>query len=205
MKKLFLSLVMMISSMVTFAQNEPGTFTIRPEVGFNVSKLLLSGSNGYGYDFGESHTKLGFVVGAEAEYQANDWFGVSGGLLYSQMGAKGKPGLDISINYDYIAVPILANFYVWKGLCMKVGVQPAFSIGNKATEKGAEITNWSGDYTRKLDIQIPVGFSYEIGGFIVDARYNVGAINILKNQPTSMSFRNSVTQITLGYKFRLNK
>lgn len=203
MKKLFLSLVMMISSMVSFAQYEPGTFSIRPEVGFNVSKLLLSGATQTGYGFGESYNKLGFVVGAEADYQANEWFGVSAGLLYSQMGANGKSGLDIKINYDYIAVPILANFYVWKGLCMKTGIQPAFCINSKATEKGDNIINWGGDYTRKFDIQVPVGFSYEIGGFIVDARYNVGIVNILKNQPTSMSFRNSVTQITLGYKFHL--
>lgn len=201
MKKLFLSLVMMLSVMASFAQYEAGTFSIRPEVGINASSLLITANDGKNFIFGETNTKLGLVVGAEVDYQANSWFGISAGALYTQLGANGATGADVTMKYDYVAVPVLANFYPYKGLCLKTGIQPAFNIKAKATQKGAAMP-YSDDNIRKFDFEIPIGISYEVGGFIFDARYFVGVGNILKNDPTG-TMRNSSTQVTIGYKFHL--
>jgi hypothetical protein len=65
-----------------------------------------------------------------------------------------------------------------------------FSNGRYAPE-GAEI--------KTFDFSIPVGISYEYMNVCLDARYNIGVSKIADRG----SDRNSVFQITLGYKFKL--
>ena len=50
---------------------------------------------------------------------------------------------------------------------------------------------------QSIAIDIPIGASYEISDFVIDARYNLGIAKINKNDG---SIRNSVIQITVGYK-----
>ncbi len=52
---------------------------------------------------------------------------------------------------------------------------------------------------KKFDLSIPVGLSYEISNVVLDARYNWGLTKIVSNSDS----KNSVFQITLGYKFEL--
>lgn len=51
----------------------------------------------------------------------------------------------------------------------------------------------------KADVSIPVGVSYEFSNINIDARYNWGVIKIIDES----SSKNSVFQITVGYKFAL--
>ena len=51
---------------------------------------------------------------------------------------------------------------------------------------------------RSFDLAIPLGISYEYANFVIDARYNLGLIGILKGSENTM--RNSVFQFSLGYK-----
>ena len=50
-----------------------------------------------------------------------------------------------------------------------------------------------------MDFSIPVGISYEYNNFVVDGRYNFGVTKIIDG----FDSKNSVFQITLGYKFDL--
>ena len=54
---------------------------------------------------------------------------------------------------------------------------------------------------KKVDISIPLGVSYEISDFVIDARYNLGLTKI--NDAGSNSSKNSVIMVTLGYKIPL--
>ncbi|MBQ0060641.1 MAG: hypothetical protein KBT15_02550, partial [Bacteroidales bacterium] len=57
------------------------------------------------------------------------------------------------------------------------------------------------DYFNTFDVAIPLGISYETeDGFIIDARYNLGLLDVIKNN-VDKACRNCVAQITLGYKF----
>ena len=38
---------------------------------------------------------------------------------------------EFSYRLNYLNIPILANFYVTKGLALKAGIQPGFLIGSK--------------------------------------------------------------------------
>jgi hypothetical protein len=57
------------------------------------------------------------------------------------------------------------------------------------------------DDVESFDFSIPVGLSYEYANFVLDARYNWGLTKIVDLGDDSP--KNSVFQITLGYKFDL--
>jgi hypothetical protein len=202
MKKFFLSALVFMGSMSLMAQSAPGTVTVQPKVGLNIANMTNS-------DGGDP--RIALVAGAELQYQISDMVGISGGLLYSMQGVKGsEEGVTGTIKLDYINVPILANIYVAKGFAVKLGIQPGFMVSNKAkvsangvsAEVGLEKAfEASGENVslNKFDFSIPVGLSYEFNNVVVDARYNWGVNKVVKEVDT----RNSVFQITLGYKFAL--
>ncbi len=235
MKKLVLFVVAIAATVSTFAQSPVGTFSITPKVGFNAANIT-------GKDFDESYnsplidlnatasTTLGVVVGAEGAYQVTDRFAVSAGLIYSQQGAERGSSVEMEIGekskfednsklaLGYLNVPILANFYVYKGLAVKAGIQPGFLLSakneNDLTYTGAFATSNSDntksvdvkDICNKFDFSIPVGVSYDFPcGIVLDLRYNIGLTKIGKDmegyKPES---KNSVFQLTIGYKLPLN-
>ena len=159
---------MLLASVTTFAQHDKGSFNIQPKIGINVASMTNSeGSN----------PRVGFVGGAEFEYQATDLLSLSFGTLYSQQGIKNNvDGVDGTVKMDYINMPVLLNFYVVKGLALNCSV-------------------------KSVDFAIPFGLSYEYRNFQVDARYNLSLTKAV--EADGESARHSVFQITLGYKFGL--
>ena len=176
------------------AQNAVGQWTIQPKVGMNIANLTDA----------EADPRIGFAVGAELEYGIADIFGISAGVVYSMQGAKASGDVegvkaDGTLKLDYINVPIMANVYVTKGLAVKLGIQPGFLVNDKAkvTVKGTSVEEDAG--AKSFDFSIPVGLSYEYQNFVLDARYNWGLTKVADET----SIKNSVFQITLGYKFSL--
>jgi hypothetical protein len=207
MKKLVLSLVMMCAAVATYAQHAVGSFTLQPKVGMNIANMT---------NMDNSDPRIGFVGGVEGEYQVSDIFSVSAGVLYSMQGCKfdnssefmgQKLSGDLTLKTDYINIPIMANVYVVKGLAVKLGVQPGFNVNAKAKGSasiagiGGEKSFDLGDEVKSFDFSIPVGLSYEYSNFVLDARYNWGLTKIYDFGDDSP--KNSVFQITLGYKFDL--
>ena len=128
MKKFLLAAVLMLSSMAAFAQHEVGTFTLQPKVGLNLANIT-------GKDVFDSKVRPAIVAGVEGEYQVADIFSLSAGVLYSQQGAKSKETPEIgkiTLQMDYINIPIMANVYVVEGLAVKVGAQVGFNVRHKA-------------------------------------------------------------------------
>lgn len=151
--------------------------------------------------------KVGFIGGVEGAYQISNRVGVSVGVLYAMQGAKydyalidkntGIVGTGTqNLNLNTLNIPVLCNVYVWKGLAVKAGVQPEIVLsakeGDLDVKPGYSSTN----------VSIPVGASYDFPfGLTVDARYNIGLTNVLKNSAASAN--NMAFQITAGYKFKL--
>lgn len=197
MKKLFFAAVMLMVSVATFAQNEVGKFTIMPKVGLSLADYQ-------GAD--DSKLRVGAVAGVELEYGVSDMFGLSIGALYSMQGAKGKEdGATATLKADYINIPILANVYVAPGLAVKLGIQPGFNINSKAeiSEGGGSASADAGDFTNSIDFSIPVGVSYQFNNIVIDGRYNWGLTKVYKSDSGFTDLKNSVFQITVGYKFAL--
>ena len=191
MKKILVVAVLMLSSVSTFAQHAVGSFNLQPKVGVSIANLT---------EFKGTDPRVGVVAGVEGEYQASDIISVSAGVLYSMQGAKGNIGNsnDATNRLDYINVPIMANVYVVKGLAVKLGVQPGFNVSNKIKKNNLNAVDNS-IKAQSVDVSIPVGLSYEYSNFQLDARYNWGVSKALKWSDA----KNSVFQITLGYKFDL--
>lgn len=192
MKKVLFAALMMFSSVGAFAQHAVGSFNLQPKIGVSIANLT---------DIKDSDPRVGLVAGVEGEYQASDIFSVSAGVLYSMQGAKANIGnlIDATNRLDYINVPIMANVYVVKGLAVKLGVQPGFNVSNKLKVNNLDAFDNPFAKAQSVDFSIPVGISYEYSNFQLDARYNLGLTKVFENGKD----KNSVFQITLGYKFDL--
>ena len=195
MKKLVLLASMLLAFVSVKAQSEVGAFSLRPTVGMNIGFM----TNAEGSD-----PRVGLVVGAELEYQATDVFAISGGLLYSQQGAKmNDMDIDGTMKLDYINVPILANFYVAKGFAFKAGIQPGFNVNDKAkaSGSGASVEMGLGDLSKGFVLAVPIGLSYEFSNIQLDARFNWGVTHAISDSYDSCN--SNTFMITLGYKFSL--
>ena len=183
MKKFMMMVAMAFATLTASAQAEAGTLTLKPLVGINVANITD----------GNGDAKVGLAAGAELGYQLNESFAVTAGAIYSMQGAKSEGG---KLNLEYIKIPILANYYITKGLAVKAGIQPAFKVKSEAEYEGV-----SGDVEgiKSFDLSIPVGLSYEISDFVIDARYNWGISKVLEG----FDSKNTVFQFTVGYKFAL--
>ena len=196
---------MMVAAISANAQNEVGQLTLMPKAGINISTITGDGIN--------KKSKVGLVAGIEAEYGISEKFGLQFGLLYSMEGCKSDAVVaagegasafraeGVKWNLDYINIPIMAQYYVVKGLAVKAGIQPAFNVRGKWSVDGNSGKMKDIGYEPKaFNFSIPVGLSYEYQNFVLDARYNIGVTKLVKDADQG---RNSTFAITLGYKFAL--
>lgn len=191
MKKLLVMAAVMLASVGAYAQHAVGSFTLQPKVGMNIANLT---------DADDADARIGFVGGLETEYQATDIFSLSAGVLYSMQGCKyDYNNVKTTRKLDYINIPIMANVYVAKGLAVKLGVQPAFNVNSEVKVSGVKNNPSADKDAKSFDFSIPVGISYEYSNVVLDARYNWGLTKVADGSDS----KNSVFQITLGYKFDL--
>ena len=199
MKKMMMIAAMMVATVAAKAQFEPGTFTLQPKVGVTLATISSD----------DSKFKFGMAAGIEGQYQLNNWFGLSAAVMYSQQGFKAKD-IDLKGNIEYINVPVMAKFYVTKGLSLNVGVQPGFMTKAKAKGEGRNIDVKS--YCNKFDFSIPMSIAYEFeNGLTFEARYTTGLTNVGKDAFDSSHSswdkayqnKNEVFMLTVGYKFSL--
>jgi hypothetical protein len=185
MKKIIMIAALMLTTLTASAQQATGSWSITPKAGINLSNLAG--------DISGNSIKIGLVAGAEAMYQINPLIGLSGGLLYSMQGAEGNNSS--KANYDFLNIPVLANFYVAPNFALKIGLQPAIAVSAK--EKNDKVEYDVKDSMQSITFDVPIGASYEISNFVIDARYNLGIAKLNKGNG---SIRNSVIQLTVGYK-----
>ena len=206
MKRLIISLAVLLSALTVSAQHEEGDFTVQPKVGLNIATLS---------DADKPITDLHF--GVEAEYMVNDNFSLVLGAIMSNQGAKydiwdeSNTKSNYKVDLDYVHVPVLANFYVLPGLAVKAGLQPGFKMRAKAKIDGSTIDLddlyemdhlLTGENVKvsTFDLSIPVGISYEYQNIVLDARYNWGLLKVLN---VGDAFYNRCFMISVGYKLQL--
>jgi len=204
MKKIMMIAAMMVATLTASAQKsviEPGSFGLQPKVGFVLSDL----------SFDDTKYKPGIAAGIEGQYQINNWFGLSAGLLYTTEGCKIKNTDGGKYNLEYINIPVMAKFYVAKGLSLNAGLQLGFLT--KAKAKDNTINSSIKEYCNKTDFSIPLSIAYEFeNGLSFEARYTGGLTNVIKEEyihkaGSTYKFerdnKNEVFMLTVGYKFEL--
>lgn len=227
MKRIAVLIVLVTSTLVSMAQNKPGTWSVIPHVGVSISSLL--GGSGI-YEVGDNmivevkpHALLGFVGGTDVMYQASDVVGLSAGLSFVQAGCKfkddkGKNSVvyNRNLRMNYVTMPILIHSYLLPGFSVKAGIEPTLLVSAKSHEvqqsyevdKEGKKSNFHEDeFTidmkngmRKFGLSIPIGVSYEYENVVLGALYHVGVFNIYKYGDSS---RNSVFEVSVGYKLNL--
>lgn len=196
MKKLLMMVALAVTTLSASAQNAVGQVSLKPMVGMTVASLT---------DLDGTDAKIGLAAGIEAEFGVADRFGITAGAIYSMQGAKSdyhehEIRGDEKIKLEYINIPILANFYAAPGLAFKVGIQPGFNVSSKAKyEVMGKSVEQDLDGVKSVDFSIPVGISYEISNFVIDARYQWGLTKVADDSDS----KNSVFMFSLGYKFAL--
>lgn len=205
MKKILSLALMAAVALTAAAQPQQGTLSLQPKVGASIARI--SGD--------EARFKAGLAAGIDASYQFNQWLALDAGVHYVQQGVKADvpsqaTGLttELEIDTEYLTVPILARFYVWRGLSLGAGVQPG--ILTKATGKLVGQEADAKDGFNSFDISIPLSIAYELPfGLVAEARYCAGLANCFKRKYTNLSGykvdknHNQVFEFTLGYKFKL--
>lgn len=187
MKKLLILAVILMATTNVFAQREAGSFAIQPRIGISAADFDCT------YD---TKARVGLVAGVEYEYMMTDRLAFAAGLNYSQQGAE-MDGSDVTWKLDYLTIPLTANYYVWKGLALKAGLQPGLKLSAKIDGGKQEVD--IKDDVKGLDLAIPVGLSYDFGSFVIDARYNIGVTKAFEDS----DIKNRAFQLTFGYKFTL--
>lgn len=227
MKRIITLAFLSAISLASFAQSKAGTWSVIPHVGVSIASLTHQSG---GIEVGDNQSqelkpqaRPGFTGGVDVMYQASDNVGLSIGLSYVQAGCKYKDVDDNGVTWhdhydrmDYISVPLVAHSYIAPGLSINVGVAPSFLIygkyhagmlsydldadGHRTNVQEAEIDQDIKKGLRNFTLSIPVGISYEYENVVLDARYNVGMLNVYKHGLTA---RNKVFEVSVGYKFDL--
>ena len=183
-------------------------FAAGVDVNYQISKHIAL-STGLFYSLQGSARNYSFKIGSLEGISNYDVNGHRVGSTPFELKDKSK------LSLSYLQIPILANVYLFKGFAVKAGVQPGFLLSAKDKEDVTGITSTTSNGRHKttdvksnyksFDFSVPVGVSYELSnGLMIDARYEIGLTDVVKSGTTlDKNGKNSVIQISLGYKFKL--
>ena len=192
MKKIILSSLAVMVFSLAYAQRTGSRFGIKGGVNF-------PNSSG---DFHENETLIGYQAGIFSEIKTDEKFGIQPELLYSTHGVKNKfikDGIayDNNIKLAYLNLPVLAKYFVIKGLSVQAGPQIGFLM--HAEENGINIT----DHVKTVDFGLAFGIGYDfLEDCSVDLRYNLGLSNAVDFHVADENYKikNSVFSLAVGYK-----
>ncbi len=182
MKKLIL-----LAAVAVFGLSNAQTFGLK--AGANVSNVSNSD---------DSKSKFGFYGGVFFNAPLAESFNIQPEVLYSGKGAKAD-GADISVNMDYISVPVMFQYMATPQFYLEAGPEFSFLISAKGKADGnsADVK----ELFNGFDMGIGLGAGYDFtSNFGANIRYVAGVTDVIKNNEGDAS-RNGVFQFGLTYKF----
>ncbi len=174
------------------------------KAGLNVANI--SNAKEYGFELG---TKLGYHLGIMGELKLTNKFALQPEILFSTQGAsKTVEGGTISLNTNYLTIPMMAKYHIAEveGLSLEAGLQLGILMSAKINVKGKDEegkfseTEDVKEKVKAIDFGLNIGAGYTLNNMNIGLRYNLGLINIPKNN-TNKSVKNGVFQISVGYFF----
>ncbi|WP_461126705.1 porin family protein [Spirosoma aerophilum] len=185
-------------------------FSAGPRVGLNLST--------FGMDARDYTLRPGVTAGAFLMYSSLNHFGISGDILYSQMGAKYSQPNSAQVNsfkqrINYLEIPLALRYFLTLNGNFRPNVFFGPSLGFKLNAKQTDrITNGvnqvdvdNSNAYRAMDLGLIAGFQLNFKGlgerqrFLIDARYRYGLSDITLND--GQNINNSTITLTLGYGF----
>lgn len=141
-----------------------------------------------------SKTLTGFQGGVFGEFMISNKFAIQPEILYSGQGVK-SGGMDLKL--DYINIPVLAKYYLADSFSLELGPQIGFLVS--ADLEGEDVK----DLFKTTDVAIDFGANYDFTpNFMLGIRYDLGLLRLQDSlDPGESESKNSVFQISVGYKF----
>lgn len=205
MKKFLMVASLLLASVSGFAQINKGEWSIIPRVGVNIATMS---------NWDDADCRIGLAIGAETEYAIESNASLKFGAQYSQQGLTADEGMyDLTVQMDYINVPVMLNYYFSPKIAVNVGLQPGILVNDnaKVSASGQSVSvslkdalnngYGSGVSVPDFVLGLPVGVSCVFGKIVLDARYVVGLTKAFG--AAGESTKHNVGQITIGYKFDL--
>lgn len=225
MKKITLSAIALMA--FAFTQAQDLKFGVKGGVNFANLNVDFGGVYGdYGvYGFDDNYKmKIGFNVGAFAEYKFTDKWAIQPEVLYSLQGSKREfkdvdGDYDVKSNLSYVNIPIMVKFYPIPKLYAEAGPQIGVLVnakykasekiyGNDVNEELEDNKDAKDDF-KSIDFGFNIGAGYEFTeNLFVNLRYNIGLSDIDDTPDPDgedyfydLKTKNSVLSLSLGYKF----
>jgi len=200
MKKILLFTVLGVFAFTTAHSQE-----VRFGAKAGVNLAFLSGDSDGNFSFalgvrGDLH------IGGLAEISLSEKFSLQPELWYSSEGSDYSmlfgPSYELKLNY--IRVPVLAKYYIVKGLSVEAG--PSFGMLISAKKDGYTYEDGENDDEmenfKSFDAAVAVGVSYRLDmGIFFSVRYNLGLMDIHDREGYNIKNQNNVIQISTGYMF----
>ena len=196
----FVALAMLLSQAAIAQEN----ISFGPLAGVSIAKFRGDLSN--------QAWNPGPTLGGFINYSANSGFGVSGQVLYTQLGSGTKLGDDV-IRLNYIQVPILATYFLGK---FGQKVRPKLFLGphvnfllNAKNQDGVDLNPKIGDSRpfKSIDAGLTagVGLNVRLADKIwlnTDVRYGLGLIPLTE---ATIKAYNQNFGVNVGVSFPLGK
>lgn len=224
MKKLFLtvfSLIAFIASAQDFSfgikaganfaaigKSDEPLFDFDAADTFDVPELNFVSSSG-----GDKGGLTAIYFGVYAEIPVSETFSIQPELLYSRQGGtqdgslvfqEGNFNYESKFNLSYLTVPIMAKFYVAKGLSLEAGPQIGFLLKSEFDIEvnnalfASSTTEDVKDFTKSNDFAFNIGAGYQLNsGLNFNLRYNIGLTDAYED----IDAKNNVFQVGVGYTF----
>jgi len=197
----FVALAMLLSQAAIAQEN----ISFGPLAGVSIAKFRGDLSN--------QAWNPGPTLGGFINYSANSGFGVSGQVLYTQLGSGTKLGDDV-IRLNYIQVPILATYFLGK---FGQKVRPKLFLGphvnfllNAKNQDGVDLNPKIGDSRRFKSIDAGltagVGLNVRLANKIwlnTDVRYGMGLVPL--GPEGLIKIYNQNFGVNVGVSFPLGK
>ena len=190
---------------------------------FIITLTLFSIMSGFGQDEERLYTRAGFKIGmnyanvrgdldtdarmrlhlgAMLEFPLNYRTFIQAELLYSAQGFKiDEAGTENEISLNYLALPIIGKYEFIPGFSIETG--PRFATLSSVTDSQDTDTNEFYDSFSDFDFGWDFGLGYKFeSGMYLQARYTLGLSDINNVEDNSISYYNSVAQLSIGYLFK---
>lgn len=136
--------------------------------------------------------KADFHLGIFFLTMESDKLGVQPEFVYSRQGAQSS---GVKINYDYVNIPVMFNYYATENFFLQGGPQLGLLINAKVKsgDGSVDVKN----QLKSLDLSLGLGCGYQSGSAQLGLRYNLGLTDTTSDSPGN--FPNRVFQISIGF------
>ncbi len=195
MRTIFFGVVLLITNFF-YAQEEEEVLYTR--AGFKIGANYAS-ING---DINDVDPRFRMHLGAVIEFPVLSRFYIQTEVLYSAQGYTfDDEGVENKISLNYLALPVMAKFYITNQISLETGPQLA-TLAN-ATTSADDPTDEFYNSFESFDFGWGFGGSYMLeSGLFFQARYVLGLTNINAIDTIDITNKHGVGQLSVGYLFK---